>query len=69
METVIKQNGLDIEALTSSRLPNVAGTQVGESGPSQGAGRSHYWIIYAIDLISVFSTKLFRWPIDMFGRG
>lgn len=42
METVIKQNGLDIETLTSSRLPNVAGTQVGESGTSQGAGRSQY---------------------------
>ncbi|CDP22046.1 unnamed protein product [Coffea canephora] len=38
METVIKQNGLDIEALMSSRLPLAAGPQAGESGSSHVAG-------------------------------
>ncbi|XP_071909795.1 uncharacterized protein [Coffea arabica] len=40
METVIKQNGLDIEALMSSRLPLAAGPQAGESGSSHVAGSS-----------------------------
>ncbi|XP_019163693.1 PREDICTED: chromatin structure-remodeling complex protein SYD isoform X2 [Ipomoea nil] len=38
METVVKQNNLDIEALMSSRLPSNAGMQVGDSSSSQLAG-------------------------------
>nr|GMD60618.1 chromatin structure-remodeling complex protein SYD [Ipomoea batatas] len=40
METVVKQNNLDIEALMSSRLPSNAGMQVGDSSSSQLAGSS-----------------------------
>ncbi|OIT23927.1 PREDICTED: uncharacterized protein LOC109216468 isoform X2 [Nicotiana attenuata] len=38
VETLVKQHGLDIEALTSSRLPMTVGAQVGEVAPSQVAG-------------------------------
>ncbi|XP_044499967.1 chromatin structure-remodeling complex protein SYD-like isoform X2 [Mangifera indica] len=40
METVINQNGLDIEALKSSRLPMTSGTQMGDSSTAQCAGSS-----------------------------
>ncbi|KAJ0092542.1 hypothetical protein Patl1_25559 [Pistacia atlantica] len=40
METVINQNGLDIEALKSSRLPLTSGTQMGDSSTAQCAGSS-----------------------------
>ncbi|KAK4370330.1 hypothetical protein RND71_009805 [Anisodus tanguticus] len=40
METVVKQHGLDIEALMSSRLPMSGGAQVGEAALSQVAGSS-----------------------------
>ncbi|KAL3354169.1 hypothetical protein AABB24_018693, partial [Solanum stoloniferum] len=40
METVVKQHGLDIEALMSSRLPVSAATQAGEAASSQVAGSS-----------------------------
>lgn len=39
METVVKQHGLDIEALMSSRLPVSAVAQAGEAASSQVAGR------------------------------
>lgn len=39
METVVKQHGLDIEALMSSRLPVPAAAQVGEAASSQVAGK------------------------------
>lgn len=38
METVINQHGLDIDALTSSRIPLTTGTQVADSASSQFAG-------------------------------
>ncbi|XP_033509396.1 uncharacterized protein [Nicotiana tomentosiformis] len=38
METIVKQHGLDIEALTSSRHPVTVGAQVGEVALSQVAG-------------------------------
>ncbi|XP_057957466.1 chromatin structure-remodeling complex protein SYD-like isoform X2 [Malania oleifera] len=38
METVISQNGLDIEALKASRLPLTSGTQMGESRTAQVTG-------------------------------
>ncbi|XP_043720018.1 chromatin structure-remodeling complex protein SYD-like isoform X3 [Telopea speciosissima] len=37
METVINQNGIDIEALKSSRLPMTGGTQMGDSGVARSA--------------------------------
>ncbi|KAJ4954461.1 hypothetical protein NE237_011244 [Protea cynaroides] len=37
METVINQNGLDIEALKSSRLSMTGGTQMGDSGVAKSA--------------------------------
>ncbi|KAJ6351680.1 hypothetical protein OIU78_007557, partial [Salix suchowensis] len=40
METVINQNGLDIEALRSSRLTMTSGTQMGESSTAQYGGSS-----------------------------
>ncbi|KAL8131393.1 hypothetical protein AgCh_007358 [Apium graveolens] len=40
METVINQHGLDIDALTSSRIPLTTGTQVADSASSQFAGSS-----------------------------
>ncbi|XP_042515442.1 chromatin structure-remodeling complex protein SYD-like isoform X2 [Macadamia integrifolia] len=39
METVINQNGIDIEALKSSRLPMTGGTQMGDSGVSRSADK------------------------------
>ncbi|XP_043710846.1 chromatin structure-remodeling complex protein SYD-like isoform X2 [Telopea speciosissima] len=39
METVIKQNGLDIEALKSSRLPMTGGTQMGDSGVARSVDK------------------------------
>lgn len=45
METVIKQNGLDIEALMSSRLPLAAGPQAGESGSSHVAGTPKFKLV------------------------
>lgn len=38
METVINQNGLDMEALKSSRLPLTSGSQIGDSSTAQCAG-------------------------------
>lgn len=41
METVVNQHGLDIEALTSSRLPHAGGsTQMEDSGSAHIAGSS-----------------------------
>ncbi|XP_020550492.1 chromatin structure-remodeling complex protein SYD [Sesamum indicum] len=40
METVIKENNLDIETLMSSRLPLAAGTQTGDSASSHLPGSS-----------------------------
>ncbi|GAB4851223.1 hypothetical protein Ancab_030519 [Ancistrocladus abbreviatus] len=40
METVIKENGLDIEALMSSRLPMSGGSQIGDSSKAQSGGCS-----------------------------
>ncbi|KAL0435435.1 UNVERIFIED_CONTAM: Chromatin structure-remodeling complex protein SYD [Sesamum radiatum] len=40
METVIKENNLDIETLMSSRLPLAAGTQTGDSASSHLPGTS-----------------------------
>ncbi|KAL0419602.1 UNVERIFIED_CONTAM: Chromatin structure-remodeling complex protein SYD [Sesamum radiatum] len=40
METVIKENNLDIETLMSSRLPMAAGTQTGDSASSHLPGSS-----------------------------
>ncbi|XP_024039562.1 chromatin structure-remodeling complex protein SYD isoform X2 [Citrus clementina] len=40
METVINQNGLDMEALKSSRLPLTSGSQMGDSSTAQCAGSS-----------------------------
>ncbi|PHU03243.1 hypothetical protein BC332_28494 [Capsicum chinense] len=40
METVVKQHGLDIEALMSARLPMSAAAQVGEAASSLVAGSS-----------------------------
>ncbi|XP_044485654.1 chromatin structure-remodeling complex protein SYD-like isoform X2 [Mangifera indica] len=40
METVMNQNGLDIETLKSSRLPLSSGTQMGDSSAAQCAGSS-----------------------------
>ncbi|CAI0627012.1 unnamed protein product [Linum tenue] len=41
METVINQNGLDIESLKSQRLPMTGGSQGGDSAGAQYAGPSH----------------------------
>lgn len=48
METVVKQHGLDIEALMSSRLPMSAGVQVGEAASSQVAGKMIFVSIYVL---------------------
>lgn len=45
METVVNQHGLDIEALTSSRLPHAGGsTQMEDSGSAHMAGIFIYFL-------------------------
>lgn len=51
METVINQNGLDIEALRSSRIPVTGGTQMGDSAAAQYAG--------AVILFLILSSESF----------
>lgn len=45
METVVKQHGLDIEALMSARLPMSAAAQVGEAASSLVAGKIIHFIV------------------------
>lgn len=52
METVVSQHGLDIEALTSPRLPHAGGssTQMEDSGSAHIAGI----FIYLFSLLEFF---------------